>query len=68
MSFSKSLWKISILEEIIEHYKNNRVVWEGLKKKGYTDIQASFISIPFEVGIKHIQHWKFISNEWQKIN
>jgi len=52
---------------IIEHYKNNRVVWEGLKKKGYTDIQASFISIPFEVGIKHIQHWKFINNEWQQI-
>jgi hypothetical protein len=42
-------------------------VWEGLKKKGYTDIQASFISIPFEVGIKHIQHWKFMNNEWQQI-
>jgi hypothetical protein len=53
--------------KLIEHYVHNRVTWEGLKKKGYSDIMSTFITIPFDDGIKYIQHWKNENGIWIQI-
>lgn len=54
--------------KLVKHYCNNIIEWKGLHKKNYVGNQTQFIKIPYEDGIKHIQHWKKIDNEWTKIN
>lgn len=54
--------------KLVKHYCNNIIEWKGLHKKKYVGNQTQFIKIPYEDGIKHIQHWKKIDNEWTKIN
>jgi len=39
-----------------------------LKKCGYTDTQATFIAIPFDIGKDTIQHWKLIGGVWTKLS
>ena len=54
--------------KIIEHYLDSRVIWDALKRKGYTELQSTFITIPFDVSKEHIQHWKQIDGVWVRIN
>lgn len=54
--------------KLIEHYVHNRVTWPGLRLKGYTELQSTFITIPFEIGNQYIQHWKLIGGVWTKIS
>ncbi len=49
-------------------YYNNLIEWKGLYKKDFKGNQAWFIKIPYTEGIKTIQHWKLIDNQWIKIN
>lgn len=53
--------------KLIKHYHTNLIEWKGLYKKDFKGNQAFFIKIPYDDGIKYIQHWKFINNEWQQI-
>lgn len=53
--------------KIIEPYVNNTFVIDALKKCGYTDTQATFIRIPFDIGNQYIQHWKLIDGKWERI-
>jgi len=54
--------------KLIKHYHKNIIEWKGLYKKNFKGNQSIFIKIPYDDGIKHIQHWKRINNEWTKIN
>lgn len=54
--------------KLIKHYHKNIIEWKGLYKKNFIGKQAKFIKIPYEDGIKHIQLWKRIDNQWIKIN
>lgn len=51
----------------IEPYVNNTIIIDALKKCGYTDTQATFIAIPFDIGKDTIQHWKLIGGVWTKL-
>ena len=52
----------------IEPYVNNTIIIDALKKCGYTDTQATFIAIPFDIGKDTIQHWKLIGGVWTKLS
>jgi hypothetical protein len=54
--------------KLIKHYHKNIIEWKGLYKKNFKGNQSIFIKIPYDDGIKHIQHWKIINNEWTEIN
>lgn len=54
--------------KLVKHYHTNTIVWEGLHKKNYQGNRAVFIKIPYDEGIKYIQHWKYINNEWVQVN
>ena len=49
--------------KLIKHCHKNIIEWKGLYKKHFIGKQAKFIKIPYEDGIKYIQHWKRINNE-----
>lgn len=54
--------------KLVKHYHKNTIEWKGLYKKNFIGNQSIFIKIPYEDGIKYIQHWKKINNEWTRIN
>ena len=53
--------------KLLEMYKDNHIVLEALRKKGYDEKQSTFISIPFEVGSKYVQRWKKEKNVWKRL-
>lgn len=54
--------------KLIKHYHKNLIEWAGLYKKNFTGNQSIFIKIPYDDGSKYIQHWRYINNEWTRIN
>jgi hypothetical protein len=54
--------------KLVKHYHKNTIEWKGLYKKNFIGNQAKFIKIPYEDGIKYIQYWKHVDNQWVKIN
>jgi hypothetical protein len=53
--------------KLLEQFKDNQIVIEAIRKKGYNEKMSTFIFIPFEIGKNYVQRWKLEKNIWVRV-